>query len=162
MARTDQFTMTPSVLDRLIDFAPELTTEPDWASSQGVNELREAVKRDLETLLNTRQTRPELMNSPDELATSVLTYGLPDFESGVVGGVEEQAEVLREAVERAIQRFEPRLIQIQVMRMPAANQYERSLHLVIDAMLRIDPEPVPVTFDTILQPNLGTCQVEAK
>lgn len=162
MARIDQFTMTPSVLDRLIDFEPELSIEPDWVSSQGISELRASVKRDLETLLNTRQTRPELMNSSAELATSVLTYGLPDFASDGVGGAEEQAEALREAVERAIQRFEPRLLQIQVMRVPAANPYERSLHLVIDAMLRFDPEPIPVTFDTILQPNLGTCQVEAK
>lgn len=161
MARTDQVTLTPSVLDRLVDLEPDRSVEPEWAREQGVAELREAVKRDLEALLNTRQTRPDLMNSTEDVATSVLTFGLPDFTSNGVGGVDEQ-EVLRSAVEQSVQRFEPRLKQVQVKLLPPNNRFERSLHLEIDALLWIDPEPIPVMFDTILQPNLGSCRVNTK
>ena len=81
MARVDEIALIPSLLDRLIDREPDRSVEPEWARAQGVNELRECVKRDLESLLNTRQTRPELVDNTDELATSMLTYGLPDFTS---------------------------------------------------------------------------------
>ena len=159
MARTNQITLIPSVLDRLIDNDPDHSTEPEWARAQGVFELRDTVKRDLESLLNSRQTRPELVDNNDELATSMLTYGLPDFTSTGGGGVEEH-EILRLAVERTIQQFEPRLRHVEVAVAPATSSFERSLHLTISAMLWIDPEPIPIEFDTVVQTATGTCEVK--
>ena len=160
MARTDQIiALTPSVLDRLIDLEPERSVEPEWARTQGVLELRDSVKRDLESLLNSRQTRPELVDNTEELATSMLTYGLPDFTSTGSGGVDEH-EMLRRAVERTIERFEPRLRHVDVIVVPPKSSFERSLHLTISAMLWIDPEPIPIEFDTVVQTATGTCEVK--
>lgn len=159
MARPDQIILTPSVLDRLIDNEPERSVEPEWARSQGVFELRDNVKRDLESLLNSRQTRTDLVDNNDELATSMLTYGLPDFTSSGSGGIEEQ-EILRRAVERSIERFEPRLRHVDVTIAPTKSTFERSLHLTINAMLWVDPEPIPISFDTIVQTSTGTCEVK--
>ncbi len=159
MARTNQITLTPSVLDRLIDHEPDRSEEPEWAQAQGVFELRDTVKRDLESLLNSRQTRPELADNTDELATSMLTYGLPDFTSTGGGGIDEH-EMLRLSVERTIERFEPRLKHVDVIVVPPKSPFERSLHLTISAMLWIDPEPIPISFDTVVQTATGTCEVK--
>ncbi len=160
MARINQITLMPSVLDRLIDNDPDHSTEPEWARAQGVLELRDTVKRDLESLLNSRQTRPELVDNIDELSTSMLTYGLPDFTSTGGAGVEEH-EMLRRAVVRTIERFEPRLRHVDVTVVPPKSSFERSLHLTISAMLWIDPEPIPVSFDTVVQTATGTCEVKS-
>ena len=160
MARTKQITLMPSVLDRLIDLEPDRTVEPEWARAQGVSELRDTVKRDLESLLNSRQTRSELVDNTDELSTSILTYGLPDFTSIGGSGVEEH-EMLCRAVELAIERFEPRLRHVDVTIAPQKSSFERSLHLTISAMLWIAPEPIPVSFDTLVQTATGTCEVKS-
>lgn len=160
MARTDQIALIPSVLDRLIDQEPDRTVEPEWARAQGVYELRDSVKRDLESLLNSRQTRPELVDDGDELSTSMLTYGLPDFTSTGTGG-EGEHDMLRRAVERTIERFEPRLKHVDVSVVPPKSSFERSLHLTINAMLWIDPEPIPIEFDTVVQTATGTCEVKS-
>jgi len=56
MARvTGESTITLSVLDRLIDREPELSQEPGLSRAQSVRILRAAVRRDLESLLNTRR-----------------------------------------------------------------------------------------------------------
>lgn len=159
MARTNQIVLMPSVLDRLIDNEPERSVEPEWARSQTVLELRDAVKRDLESLLNSRQTRPELGENAEELETSMLTYGLPDFTSMGMSGVDEH-QSLRRAVERTIEKFEPRLRHIEVSVVPPKSSFERSLHLTINALLWIDPEPIPVTFDTVVETSIGTCEVK--
>lgn len=160
MARTDPIALTPSILDRLIDNEPDRSVEPEWARAQGVFELRDTVKRDLESLLNSRQTRPDLADNLDELATSMLTYGLPDFTSTGGGGIEEH-DLLRRAVERTIERFEPRLRHVDVTVVPPKSSHERSLHLTINAMLWLDPEPIPISFDTVVQTATGTCEVKS-
>jgi type VI secretion system protein ImpF len=159
VARNDQIILTPSILDRLLDDEPDRSVEPEWARAQGVFELRDNVKRDLESLLNCRQTRPDLVDNEDELAVSMLTFGLPDFTSIGGSGGDDQ-ETLRRAVERTVERFEPRLKHVDVSVTPAKTSYERSLHLTISAMLWIDPEPIPISFDTIVQTATGTCEVK--
>ena len=126
MSRFNQVILMPSVLDRLIDLEPDRSVEPDWAQSQSVQELRDAVKRDLESLLNSRQPRPELVESTEEVASSMLTFGLPDFTSMGMSGVDEH-QTLRLAVERTIERFERRLRHIEVEVVPPKSSFERKI-----------------------------------
>ena len=51
--RTDQL-LLPSVLDRLIDQDPQVRQEAARGRSQLLKEMKLAVRRDLENLLNTR------------------------------------------------------------------------------------------------------------
>ena len=70
----------PSILDRLLDDEPEVTREPLHQHFQGVRQLKRAVTRDLEALLNTRQEQlTALPVACSEVQRSLLTYGLPDF-----------------------------------------------------------------------------------
>src|SRR6266542_5705646 len=80
MARTDnEVRVTTSVLDRLLDYEPEITREPIASHSKSLRQLKQSVKRDLEWLLNTRQVAGGLPPGLKEINRSVAAYGLPDF-----------------------------------------------------------------------------------
>jgi type VI secretion system protein ImpF len=84
MMRIDnQTNLVSSILDRLLDDQPEEKRyEPLHSRFQNLRQLKQAVARDLEALLNTR--REALEEVPPEFAEvrrSLLNYGLPDFAS---------------------------------------------------------------------------------
>ena len=96
-----------SLLDRLIDANPEREQDPPLSRGQALRELRQAVRRDLEHLLNARQRCRSWPRRLDQLDRSLLNYGIPDF-SGVELGASERREDFRSAVEQVIRRAEPR------------------------------------------------------
>lgn len=153
MARTDNKpNITPSIFDRLLDDAPEVSHEPVADRFQSVRELERAVARDLEALLNTRQeTLEELPSEFQEVNRSLVAYGLPDFTSLSLMS-EEDRHRIRRAVEQAIAEFEPRLQRVRVT-LEAPRENDRGLRFRIDAQLPVDPAPEPVTFDAVLQLN---------
>lgn len=144
--------LVPSVLDRLLDDEPGVSYEPTRNRGQSLRELEAAVARDLETLLNTRQeTLEELPSEYVEVNRSLITYGLPDFTALSLLSLDDRNRILR-SVENAIARFEPRLLRVRVnLETPRNN--DRGLRFRIDALLRVDPAPEPVTFDAVLQLN---------
>jgi type VI secretion system protein ImpF len=150
MGRLDnEIRITPSVLDRLLDYEPELAREPLASRSKSLRQLKESVKRDLEQLLNSRQSGDWLPPDLKELNSSVAAYGLPDFSSVSIKSPSEQGR-LRAALESAISTFEPRLEDVAITLLPLG-ELHRSLHFRIDARLKIEPAPEPVTFDAMLQ-----------
>ena len=154
MSRFDNHVrITPSVLDRLIDYEPELSREPITSRSKSLRQLKDSVKRDLEQLLNTRQSGDWLSPDLKELNNSLAAYGLPDFTSVAVKSPSEQAR-LRRALEQAISTFEPRLEDVSVSLLPFGD-LDRSLRFRIDGRLKIEPAPEPITFDAMLQLSSG-------
>jgi len=142
--------IVPSLMDRLLDDNPDAQQEPIANRFQDVRALRVSVAQDLENLLNTR--RESLNDLPVEFAEvnrSLLVYGLPDF---VTFNLLDPGDLgrLRRAIENAIVNFEPRLQRVR-LQMEPLNQNDRAVRFRIEAMLRIDPAPEPVVFDTILQ-----------
>jgi type VI secretion system protein ImpF len=147
--------LLPSLLDRLIDDEPEASQGPSSDRVHDLRDLKEHVARDLENMLNTR--REALDDLPEEFvetSQSLLVYGLPDFSSFNLLSPDDRNRLCR-AIERAIATFEPRL-QRPGVKMETPNQNERVLRFRVEALLRIEPAPEPVVFDTILQ--LGTQQ----
>src|SRR5689334_13246194 len=106
--------ITPSVLDRLLDNEPGDTQEAPAARRQNLRELKEAVKRDLEWLLNTRQMVGGVPAEMKETNHSVAVYGLPDFTNANIRS-EVDRTMMRRAIETAISVFEPRLEDVIVM-----------------------------------------------
>jgi type VI secretion system protein ImpF len=149
----------PSILDRLLDDEPGDSTEPRYSESFSVEKLRQTVGRDLEFLLNTRRTRPDLADKDSEIATSLLTYGLPDFASlsQLDGNPFENA---RQLVEETIQSFEPRLHEVEVEISPLADRLSRRLHLNISGVLQVDPIAEPVHFSAEVDASIGSCRIE--
>ena len=146
-----------SVLDRLVDFDPELKTEPPPSRSKALRQVKQALKRDLEWLLNTRR----VLEVPDELpllADSILAYGLPDFSNFSVKSAGDQHD-LTLALEATLKRFEPRLEDV-VVSVASTSVLERAFRFKIEARLRIDPVPEPISFDTTLQIGSGNFAVK--
>ena len=140
----------PSILDRLLDDEPEVPREPLHQRFQGVRQLQRAVTRDLEALLNTRQEQlTALPAACSEVQRSLLTYGLPDFTAwSLLSPADRQR--LRRALEQAIASGEPRLTRVQVNLEPP-RENERVVRFRIEALLRVEPAPEPVSFDAVLQ-----------
>ena len=162
MSRVEQDTpLLPSLLDRLIDTEPDVSTEPLWAQSYHVRQLLQEVRRDLENLLNTRRTYLPSSEDFRETVTSVLAYGLPEFTSAGLGYSDDH-EKLCEAVKETIRRFEPRLTHVRVRTETPPNKFDRSVHLTIDSVLHVQPIVEPVTFDTVVATTTGNCSVNTR
>ncbi|HWQ33711.1 MAG TPA: type VI secretion system baseplate subunit TssE [Blastocatellia bacterium] len=145
--------LTPSVLDRLIDDRPGISQQLASSRAAGLRELKAAVRRDLEWLLNTRQTEGGIPPELRELSNSVAAYGVPDFTALSIRNPADQQRMQRE-MESAIRTFEPRLENVSVVLEPPDSD-PTQLRFRIEARLRVEPSPEPVTFDTTLQTHSG-------
>ncbi len=162
MARRDDFEVrvTPSVLDRLLDFEPRANTEAPKSRSRSLRELKQSVQRDLEWLLNTRNHLGEIDERLEETPKSVAAYGLPDF-TGISVRSHLEIERLRKSLETAIKNYEPRFLDVKISLEPIANN-ERILSFRIEAFLNIEPTPEPIVFDTVLELGNGDFEVKEK
>ncbi|MEO8126605.1 MAG: type VI secretion system baseplate subunit TssE [Bryobacteraceae bacterium] len=162
MARVDTDSIvTLSILDRLIDNEPSNRNEAVLSRAQSVRTLKSALRRDLEWLLNTRRIADDILDGYPDLAKSAYGFGLPDFTSFSFANVKDRARLLR-ALESAIRNFEPRLMAVRVV--PLETQSEsgakKLLRFQIEGLLRMDPAPERVSFDTVLQLTTGEYQVK--
>jgi type VI secretion system protein ImpF len=148
-----------SVLDRLVDFEPDVRTEPLASRSKALRQVKQSLKRDLEWLLNTRRVFEVPAELP-VLADSLLGYGLPDFSTFSIKSAGDQHE-LTLALEAVLKRFEPRLEDV-VVSVATASVLERAFRFKIEARLRIDPVPEPISFDTTLQLGSGNFAVKGE
>jgi len=143
-----------SVVDRL------LAAGGGTASlSESVTDLRDAVRRDLERLLNTRRIAEPAPDEYPEVQNSIYHYGLADITS-LSGDSDPARRRLIRQVEDAIELFEPRLTNVRVTAVETpARADRRQIRFHIDAMLRMDPEPERVAFDTVLETASGRIEV---
>jgi type VI secretion system protein ImpF len=146
-----------SVLDRLVDFEPEAKAEPPASRSKALRQVKQALRRDLEWLLNTRRVL-EVPEDLPMLSSSLVAYGLPDFSTLSVKSAADQHDLLV-ALETALRRFEPRLEDV-VVTVASSSVLERAFRFKIEARLRIDPVPEPISFDTTLQLGSGNFAVK--
>lgn len=160
MARSElERTVQQSLLDRLTDFEPGERGDPPMTWAQSVRQLKTSLRRDLEWLLNTRRIFVDPPESCEELRRSLYHYGLPDISSVSRDSAAERARLVRH-VEETIATFEPRLMNIRARIAPDNTDPRRRLHFIIEAMLRMDPNPEPVVFDTVLDVASGEYQVK--
>ena len=138
------------LLDRLLDNDPSSMREPVTTPAIALETLRAAVRRDLEALLNARRRRWPLPATGPELHASPLGYGIPDATSGAYAQAHRRADLAVE-VERIIRRFEPRLLSVRVTLRESGEELDRTLRLKVDAVLRTDPIPEPISFETVIE-----------
>ena len=154
-------TVQRSVLDRLIDTDPDSSSEPPMTWAQSVRELKRALRRDLEWLLNTRRIVELAPEGFTELQRSLYHYGLPDITSLAAESVAAR-DWLRRQVEETITLFEPRLSGVHVTVAESDVAGRRELRFVIDGLLRMEPSPEQVVFDTVLEVTSATFEVRGE
>lgn len=125
---------------------------------QSVRLLKAGLKRDLEWLLNTRRNPDEAKEAYPELKNSLFNYGLPDLTHYSISSARDMNR-LAWLLEGCIGAFEPRLEGIKVLMEPLT-EGSRMLRFSIEGMLRMDPAPERVSFDTVLELTSGTYQVK--
>ena len=156
--RDDKRRLVSSIMDRLLDDA-QAVGEPSRPAGQHLSQLKSSVSRDLENLLNTRRRWMEFPPDSRELEGSLINYGIPDF-TGLNMSVPAQREQTRAEIERVIRRFEPRLKNVVVTVEPKVDEFERTLRFRITGVLRTEPVPERVVFDSELKP--ATAEIEVK
>ncbi|MEP6946610.1 MAG: type VI secretion system baseplate subunit TssE [Acidobacteriota bacterium] len=154
MPRSDlEVRVTPSVLDRLVDYEPRDSQEAPKTRSTSLAELKQSIRRDLEWLLNTRCHTEALDDRLVEAKRSVAFYGLPDITGVNAQNYTEQQRITK-AMDAAIRFFEPRFLNLKVTMVPV-NTVDRQLKFRIEASLDVEPAPEPIVFDTALQMGSG-------
>lgn len=149
--------VTLSVLDRLLDDEPKSRVEGLLTHSKSLAQLKVAIRRDMENLLNTRCATEPLPESSVETRRSMYSYGVPDITEIGQNFLYEKDRLLAE-IESAVRVFEPRLDGAKVAILPAADA-SRVLRFVIEGMLKIDPAPEHVVFDAALELTSGEYQL---
>lgn len=149
--------ITLSIFERLTDEQPGIHEETPRERRSGIRDLRDSVLRHLEALLNTRRSERDIDPQFEETNNSVLAFGIEDFTSMSLASPSER-ERLRRSVERSIRFFETRLARVQVT-LEDWDPRQVGLQFHIEAVLRVEPEPEPVTFDAILAKDARYFQV---
>jgi type VI secretion system protein ImpF len=149
----------PSVLDRLIDDRPKVASEAPRSWTDSVRDLKIAVRRDLEWLLNTRRIADPAPESFEELTRSLYHYGFPDITSLGRDARDTRIRLLRQ-VEEALATHEPRLAGVRVTLAETDADNKRQLRFLIEGLLRMEPNPEQVVFDTVLEIGSGEYHVK--
>jgi type VI secretion system protein ImpF len=144
-----------SVLDRLIGAdrmrtggGSDSRTPRTWDES--VELLKRNLLRDLEWLLNTRCISEDPDAEHEYLPESVRYYGLED-----VSQAWKAPGDLRRMIERTIQKYEPRLTDVRVKVSERDRPGDRRAEFLLEATLKLDPDPERVEFDTVLEITSG-------
>lgn len=144
--------LQPTILDRLIN--PE-SAGTAIMTGYTVEQMYNAVLRDLEDLLNTVHTAHTVSPEYPETRDSIIAYGLPDLASAEAVSPNQRASIGK-AIKQAIERFEPRLKQVKVTLLnDQQTELRGSVRFRVDARMTVDPAP-EVAFDTILEMGTGT------
>ncbi|KZS55086.1 type VI secretion system baseplate subunit TssE [Rhizobium anhuiense] len=149
-----------SILDRLIDEAPDRAVDPPMSLVDQVRDVREAIRRDLEALLNTRRCPTTPPTALSELKDALVSYGV----DGVVSAnlMTDQAKLkLAQAIERRIALFETRLSDVRVTILKSRTMTERALRMRIQATFRLHEGMPPISFESTIDPSTQRFLVEA-
>ncbi len=153
--KTPRSALMPSLLDRLID--PD-SLKGSWQQGYDVRQMAEAVRRDLEELLNTHRSYSEIPDQYPEVRHSLLTYGLPDLVSFSATTTHERRQI-GQMVEETIAFFEPRLRNVRAVLIEGTHD-DRTVRFHVEASLNVDPAP-EVAFETILELTTGHAAIRA-
>jgi type VI secretion system protein ImpF len=148
----------PPLIDRLLDATP-LESRETLRPSMTVEELKAAVARDVEALLNSKRGTLSKVTKPHKHADqSVFAFGLEDFSSKSISNAEDRNSICR-SIEQAISDHEPRLVGARVS-LDAKVGSSQKVRFSIQAFLMVHPLHEPVSFDAVLQTTTQTYAVQ--
>jgi type VI secretion system protein ImpF len=93
-----------------------------------------------------------------EVNRSVYVYGLPDLSALSIAIAADRNKLTRQIL-AAIALFEPRLAGVRLSIVEAPDAAKKEVRLRIEAMLRMDPVPEPISFDSVIDLSTGNCRI---
>ena len=157
--RPKQRTLARSVLDRLLDDAPDMENDPPASLSDQVREMREVIRRDLESLLNPGRNPAGPPADFKELSDALVSYGVDGILSANLVTDASKAK-LANTIERRISMFETRLSDVRVTIMKNRNDGDRALRMRIQATFRLHEGMPPIGFESKIDPSTQRFLVE--
>lgn len=141
----------PSLLDKLFDDDIK-HVKKDIFKRLSIEEFKESVARDIESLLNNRCVHDErILENYPECQRSLITYGIHDFSNLSLASSFDRDYMCR-SLEQALARHERRLKEVRVD-LQQDLQSAGALRFSINALLLIHPSHEPISFDAVLQPT---------
>jgi type VI secretion system protein ImpF len=153
--------LSRSVLDRLLDDNPAASHDMPSTMGDQVRDIREAIRRDLEALLNTRRCPDTPPAELGELKDALVSYGLDNVVSSNLVTDESKLRLAR-AIERRIALFETRLSDVEVRILKNRVQGERALRMRIRASFRVYEGMPPITFESKIDAATQRFLIEAE
>ena len=161
MARALRDELQPSLLDRLVDDEPDKTNESRAKRVLSLEQLRQAVKRDIGWLLNTDNLPSSVDLGPHpEVARSVLNYGLPELAGSTISGIDGRE--LERRLRQTLLDFEPRILpgslKVRVS-VDLENASHNEVAFEIEGELWADPMPIRLVLQTEVDLETGNFHV---
>jgi type VI secretion system protein ImpF len=138
-----------SLLDRLIDEAPDRERDQPLTRTEEIWAVRHGFRRDLEALLNTRRLCRTPPKAFQALQAALPSYGTEDFVGAPIT-TQEQRQDFAASIERTIKMFEPRFLSVKVTPVRTRDPSERRRLLRIEAVVRLEHGHEPVVFESTL------------
>ncbi|MCX7088477.1 MAG: type VI secretion system baseplate subunit TssE [Methylococcales bacterium] len=161
---TQKERLQPSLLDRLVDDAPEKEQESREQRVLSLSKLRQCVLRDLAWLLNT-STLDTIQNLDDFPFVShcVVNYGIHDLVGATISSAD--ADEIQRKIRQAIWDFEPRIFpeSVTVKVTVSDNQMNKNaITFDIEGELWAQPLPLHLYLRTELDLETGNMTVTDK
>jgi len=158
---TQKERLQPSLLDRLVDDAPDMLQESREQRVLSISKLRQCVLRDLAWLLNTSTL--DTIQSLDDyplVSHSVVNYGIHDL----VGTTLTSADVpeIQRQIRQAIWDYEPRIFPESVTVKVTVSDHEMSQNAItfeIEGDLWAQPLPLRLYLRTELDLETGNMDI---
>lgn len=154
--------LQPALLDRLTDLQPQQQSESRDQRVMSQRQLRKAVVRDLEWLLNTGHfSSVKDVSEYPWVARSVLNYGVPDLTGSAVSSVD--LRLLERELRAAIINFEPRINRNNVEVNGSISEdtaYHNAVIFEISAELWGDPAPLHLMLKTTMDLETGQVSIQ--
>ncbi len=150
--------LLPSFLDRLLDAG---LVDASGGVVYSLEQMTDAVRADIEDLLNTRQSQ-SMLDCPYPLVKdSILAYGLPDLNS-IPGASSRDSEAIGRHIAGLIEKFEPRMknVRVEVDTDDLPSDQVTQVRFQISGVLNVDPAP-EVGFETIVELATGQTKVQS-
>ena len=129
---------------RLLERIRKMEEAPDYRGSVNINAVVTSILRHLQQLLNSRQGSASIASD----------YGTPDFTNLIGNYSTESVKDLTVAIKEVIEKFEPRLRDIDVTIDSQIQEGDAALHFQIMCRLATeDDRYVPITFKTTIDPD---------
>jgi type VI secretion system protein ImpF len=142
-----------------MDSSPDLSRDPPLTMPEQIREMREAIRRDLEALLNTRRRPTAPPSALEELGDALVSYGVDGMVSANL--VTDEAKLrLARVIERRISLFETRLSDVRVTILKSRTAGERALRMRILATFRVHEGMPPISFESTIDPSTQRFLVE--
>lgn len=152
--------LRPSILDRIIDDSPEVIQKEHQSNDKfNLNHLKNSVRRDLESLFNSRYRISDVPPELVEVKQSLVNYGLPDLATINMIDIGKRSEFCKK-IEATIKYFEPRFQSVKVKYLENIDNIDRTLRFRIEAVLYAEPMPEKIIFDSILEPITRNISIE--